>query len=365
MPQQLTPSAEELLGRIQQHVWLVSLTIGWPKLRHQIGEAEVVLDKEKLAEEFRTAPQWRLIPEEWEQKLGNVESRARRTLASASVQFAAKGSSLLPISKAEEVFQNLRTLRTEFYQVRDEFCLAYSKILHDVRAKLGDELFAHASAKLPSNDQIRGKFRMDWAIIPLAGASGPPEEAWEKVSDCITVLEEDHKDNPDAVVAELREAFNALRGTQWSQFDNDQLLLDVVREAKQNMAKMVSESIEAMVHEPRQEVAAAVQNMLDAIKEERTIRQGTLDQITRAFDKLKGFSFVADNDLMQQIKTMETRLQSLSPKDLNNSRDTGLQLAGALRPLLSAVTDEVRAAKAGNSLRRVRVFKPIEEPAAT
>jgi hypothetical protein len=359
-------STEELLGKIQEHVWLVSLTVGWPKMSHQIADAEVTIKTEhgttEVDEAFRTSPQWQLIPEEWKEKLSNLEGRARRVLGRASVQFAAKGSCLLPIHRAPEVFQQLRELRTDFYSIRDQFVAAYGEIMRDIRAKLGDEQFARAAAKLPTQQFVSGKFRMTWAIIPLAGNSGPKEDYWEELKERVDRVSAYTTVHGQDAIAELHEHIDRRHTAQWSPFDDDQALLDTVREAKESMAKMVEESIEAMVNEPRQEVAAAVQHMIDMIKDEKTVRQGTLDQISRAFDRLKSFSFIADDQLVQQIRQMEKRIDDLTPQAINSNRDVGLQLAGALRPILQAATDEARAAKAGQRFRHIR-FRPTPEPA--
>jgi hypothetical protein len=131
-------AGQNVLAEITKHIYLVCLTIGWPKLSYKIGDAIVEITKEdggekkkvEIDEEFRNDPAWQLMPDDWKIIFTKLEGKGRKTLSSSSTSFATKGISLLPISRAEGVFQVLDDFRREWEMQRDLFAVHLPLVDH-------------------------------------------------------------------------------------------------------------------------------------------------------------------------------------------------------------------------------------------
>jgi hypothetical protein len=353
------PDGEHLLNEITRHVFLVLLHISWPKLAYQIAGAIVQVEgednKKEIAEKFRSKPQWQLMPEEWKKKLGSLENRARALVSSASVQFAARGMAVLPVVRAAEIFAALRTCRTEMELYRDQFVEAYEKILTDLEAELGKELYAKASKKLPSKDDVKSKFGITWAIVPAGGHS--IDRA--KLAELRTEVEVAFAARYAAGGARVRDRILALIGelesSDVSQI-TDQEAEDLVREAREQMHQFTQEMLEDMAREPRQILADAANNLIEALSDQtRVIRNGTIDQVRRAFQMVEGFSFLAGPELLDRMERVRERLDGATPQELNSNVAAGAALANALRGVRDAAADAQGASEAMRNFRGIRI----------
>lgn len=351
-------ATEELLELVQEKVWLVSLYVGWPKLSYQIEEADVTVDTDeagtvKIDEKFRTAPQWALIPQEWKTQLTRIETAARQALSRASIRFGQKGTALLPITRTQAVFSELRRHREEFNRIADEFSARYGEVLAWLRQELDAALYEKAAKKLPNRDEVRDKFRMSWAIIPLASSGGPPARYWQELTQAVerlaTKLDSSYSDDVQAIYDHIARHHDAALSRMTEDEAND-----LVREARQELHKLVQQSVADMINEPRRQIVLACENMLNAISNERVIKAGTIRQIKQAFENLQGFSFLADDTLLEKIRAVQDRL-NVEPRTLNQDRDVSLALANALRPVIDAANDAAAASRQLRKFRAVRV----------
>lgn len=355
-------ATSDMLQRLQEHVWLVSLSIGWPKMSYQIEGAKVTIetastDEKVIAEKFRTSPQWALIPERWKTQLQTCEGKARKILSAASVRFGTKGTCLLPITRSKHVFENLRELKSEFDSIADSFTSRYQSILTEMRQEIGEELFASAEKKLPSVNSVREKFTMRWFIIPMAGGGHIPNDYWTDMEAIVDEVAQLMPAGGEAAIAKLQAHLARHTSAAMSTL-KDSEMEDLVEEARGQMRQLVSQSIEAMVDEPRQAIIEACENMLAAIRDERTIRTGTIEQIRRAFEYLEGFGFIAGDELLAKIREAATTLGNTTPQQLNGNRQASLALAGALQPVLRAAHDAATAARQVTAFRAVHVRQP-------
>ena len=405
---------EELIQRMQRHVWLVSLSISWPKLNHQIGEATVEVQtgdddesKKSIPEEFRTKPNWQLIPEAWKKRLTSFESATRKILTEPSINFSAKGSVLLPISKVPDVFRQLRAARAELcgdpldpdgprVGMVDEFISEWNGNLARIRQAMiehagqtaGEQLYAKAVAKLPSAEQLRDKFNVVWCIIPLdsggGGEAGVTLEWLQRTRQDLASIRDDlptHADEHhslDDVIGRIESMERSAAGEnthRLSAVDADEL----VREARGQMRDYIAQAVEDMAVEPRQRIAESVENLLTAIADpDRAVRNGTIGQVERAFELLEGFNFLADDDLLSRMRDCRERLQGVTPRQLNSNTEIGANLGGYLRPVAEAARNAASASQAARNFSGIRIrgrrnrpgmaeatdASPEEEPAA-
>jgi hypothetical protein len=87
------------------------------------------------------------------------------------------------------------------------------------------------------------------------------------------------------------------------------------------------------------------------------IRNGTLEQVSRAFAKLEAFSFAASPDMLDRMRAARVRLRGLEAGDVNEDnrkgdRSISTNLLTALRSLQEQSAAE--AARTGRFGRRSR-----------
>jgi len=360
---------EHLLERITRHVFLVVLNISWPKLSYQIADVVVEVRgdddaKTEVDKEFRTSPQWQLMPADWRRKLVNLEGRARTLLSAASIQFATRGMTVLPVTRAAEIFRGLRELRTELEEYRDGFVANYEQVLSELKGRLGDALYAKAVQKLPSKDVIRQKFKMVWAIVP-AGGHGSINST--QLSALRAGLEEAKNSIEVDIMGELPALNNALdivRNLQQESprtIDDDDAQ-DLIGEAREQMSQFTQQMLADMAKEPRAVLADAADNLLQALSDpNRVVRMGTIDQVRRAFEMVEGFSFLADDELLERMRQCQLRLDNVTPQQLNSDLEIGGRLAAGLQSVREQASDTHAQADAVRNFRRVKWRKGRKE----
>jgi len=359
-----THEGEELLQQITRHVFLVLLQISWPKMAYQIADAIVEVTgndnkRKEIKNKFRSNPRWQLMPEEWKKKLGQLEGRARSLVAGASVQFAARGMAVLPVVRAAEIFSLLRICRAEMEQYSVEFTANYAKVLEDLRAEIGDELYASASKKLPDQNEIKEKFGIKWAIVPAGGSSLDRT----KVAELRALLANELPALANNVGAQHLCGQLELAVSLVDELENndvsqvtDQEADALVKEAKEQMSQFTKEMLEDMAREPRQILAAAADNLVEALSDRnRVIRTGTIEQVRRAFQMVEGFSFLAGPELLDRMARLRSRLDDATPQELNSNRAAGAALANALRGVRDVAANAQESAEAVRNFRGIRV----------
>jgi len=365
---------EQLLQEIGKHVYLVVLNISWPKLSYQIADAivEVVGAGERgenvqVAEQFRNKPQWSLMPTEWHRKFSKIEHQARTALSRASLAFATKGMAILPMTRADDVFMQLRELRASLQQHRDTFVAEYNDILANLRNELGEELYDKAARKLPDGVQISNKFDMRWAIFPMGGGTSlsVTAEAVRQVQEVLSasrtadgVVDPEALDLAQGTLATLtHELANPVNRI------GDESAMSLIREAHEQMAQIAQQVVEDIAREPRAELARAIDHLLESLQTGRTIKNGTIGAIERAFELVKGFQFLADDELLNRIREGEAALRHVTVRQLNGNREIGARLAGTLSRVREQAADAEAATKAVRQFRGIRIRpRPSPEP---
>jgi len=354
---------EQLLDQITQHVFLVMLNIRWPKMAYQIADAIVAVsdgdEKKEIAEEFRTKPKWKLIPAEWQKKMSNLEGRARSLVGHASINFAARGVSVLPNARAAKIFSGLRTLRAEMEQYRDEFVSEYAGILESLEERLDADLYKKVQGKLPNVEQIAAKFGLVWAIIPAGDRGGATAEQL----DCIeTALTQSADRMGEANIASPRSVHNArvtlanMRRTSTTEEITDGEADELIAEAREQMHQFTREMLEDMAREPRRILMDAADNLLAALKDpSRSVRNGTISQVREAFEMLEGFAFLAGPELIAAMHTCRERLESVTPQQLNSDAEIGARLAAGLQGVRDEAADVQSAANAVRQFRGIKL----------
>jgi hypothetical protein len=255
-------------------------------------------------------PKWRLIPKEWNDVFQNIESRARSQLAWYSIRSPIRGSRFIPIDKADELFQKLSNFRAELNEKADKFCVKdeYEKMMANLRTDLGADAWI-AIRHVPSISAIRAKFGMDWFVVPI----GEPADAL--------------KDRSAQSV--------------------------YVQQAQDTLNKVVLQSVEAMVKEPRQKLHDAVSKLsLQLGKDNRRIRADSIEAVKTAFNEYRNWAFISDEDTLKALTEVEASLNEVEPKQINSSNEVAGILSSALTVLQTQVADEAAMLDGFKKFRR-------------
>jgi hypothetical protein len=366
MSTQNSVDGEALLSQITRHVFIVLLRISWPKMAYQITDAIVEVEgddnkKVEIAEEFRSKPQWQLCPAEFKDRLQHLESRARSLVYNASIQFAAKGMAVLPVTRAGEIFAGLRACRAEMAQCCEEFVASYENILKALEEKLEPSLYARAIAKLPTKEALKNKFGIVWAIVPCGNDPATAVKLNEIRSMLVSAHLHSRARQPRAEITLAVQLLDELR-TQAVQQATDDEADELIREARQQMNQFTQEMLQDISREPRKILADATDNLIQALADpERSIRTGTIDQVRRAFELVEGFSFLAGSELLSRMRAVRDRLEDATPQDLNRlNAQAGASLADALRGVRDIAADAQQASEAMRQFRGIRIRNPVE-----
>jgi len=379
---------EQLLDAITRHVFLVMLHISWPKMSYQIADAIVEVKvagdgaeekKKEIDEEFRTKPQWQLMPEAWRKKLINLEGRARSLVSNASINFAARGVSVLPVTRAQEIFSGLRTLRAEMEQYRDEFVAEYASILDNLAVQLDADLYEKVQGKLPESATVARKFSVVWAIIPAGGRGGISDTQLNNIDTALSLADSILSQGSGVAwtSADLKPAKTylrrargnviSLRGDRNTRQITDDEAADLINEARDQMHQFTHKMLEDMAREPRQILTDAADNLLAALRDQnRVVRNGTINQVREAFEMVEGFEFLAGPELIGAIRTCRERLESVTPQQLNSDVEIGARLAAGLQGVRDEAADTKSATEAVRQFRgiKIREKKPDRQLAA-
>jgi len=337
------------LDTIKQNVVVVDLTIRWPRLRRHMRDAVVNVsagnETVPVRDDFCTDPQWHLMPERWSKTFRTDEYLARKVLHRHAISHSKL--SLLPATRADDVFRQLEEIRHDFLAHRDSFVAAYPDILHNIRQRLqrisiivADELIE----KLPSADAIANKFDFATMVVPINGNNLGPE----------------HR-------AVLRDAYRALAAAG----DNDRaerlrLVLDdidagpltqnphLAEALRERVARFADTLVEQIIAEPRQRLHEATANLLESLRRRRVVKQGTLRQVAEAVELLRGFSFVQDEDIMRQVSRLDQMLSNADIAALNaEDRAAANALAQAVEPVVNIANDAATTHAVRRRLRRI------------
>ena len=360
--EQNSAETQELLQKVLQHVALGAVSISWPKLTHQITNANVSINgndavSEDLNKETYIPPRWQLMPKEWANKFTRFEGKTRRALDVRSIPYPiAKGMKIIPIVRYREIQETIDALREEFFETRQAFIEDYPNIIEKHRTELGARAWEAASKKIPTADQLPDKFSIDLNILPVVPSSVSPAKLSEALERIESFLELTPNDNLqyvyDLLAGEVESATNAENNL------SNRVMRDFMQRAESQTQKILESVVDVMAKEPREELANAVDHLVESLRDGRQIKSGSIASIQRAIENIRGFSFLADQPLLDQMAALENKLSDVTPTQLNSDARVGASLADGLRQIAAQARDEVAI---GQSVRRFRSITPRQQ----
>jgi hypothetical protein len=329
-PHELVHARQQLL---QQRVLLLAPTFGWWRGYYQLSDkrVKIKLDDKEVSGGDVTTPRSILMKDDcpkdsegkaWKKRFLEVERKEKSLIESFSVAFSVNGVRLVPKSRARELFEKLigpidqngvpqpqmqdgRPLpldqQSVAYQLRYtalEFCRNLPSIIEQIRHSNPD-VWEAVEGRVPQTyDEMLDKFYVDAVPIELAGGTG----------------------------SEVTQADLA---------DHEV----VVREA---CRRKVEEAVEEMVSAPRQDLAEALAGLQELIARDGRVTSKSFNPVRNAIAKIRLFDFVANEDLMAQIDSLEHRLNITTASTLDRVTAASSGFAAALQAVQTEISDARR-----------------------
>ncbi len=291
--------AASILAELQNHCLLMNFSFhrwtGQPVVR----DATVSIPPTTLSPPKIAPPRWQLVPPDLKRAVDRIQSRTRAELDRGSAPFLFRGVHLVPETVAGNLFDRLVTLRADLDTTVEELVVAgYKKLLDDIEGRLGSDAFKAAEPYIPDAATMASRFAIEWWLFTLA-----PHASRKRAGKGVVRVEE----------------------------------------AEEQFAQKVIDAADELVRRLHGELAAAARNLADHLESGGPIRKGTLDQVRRAYAKLRAFAFLADDELLAIIDRLDHRIGKMTPRQLKQADESSKGEVVALLRRCAAVASKETA----------------------
>ena len=302
-------SAARRRQALEERVILLAPSFGWYRGQYQLPRAktDIKVDGDDVSFENITTPCSKLMTDKypvdadgtpWKQRLQKIESRQKALIEKYSVPFPIRGVRIVPKTSARDFFRELDDVIRDLQDAADKFVRDLPDIIEQMRRNTQETVFKAVERKIPrQRDQMRAKFYMDVVPVEIAGRSG------------------------DAAVVTRDDLANHHT---------------MVRDACQ---RKVEEAIEAMIEQPRQQLAEALEGLKNVIDRNGRVSTKSFRPVEEAIRKLRAFSFVANEELLAQLDALERRMSNTVPSTLDQQTAASNGFSAALNAALAEVAD--------------------------
>ena len=361
--------ADVVLTEIRRNCFIIYVTVRAWRGNYLMKQGETVIDGRKVDEKLTTRSHWRVMPDKWHKALQPFESKCRSAVYRLGVTFK-DGVYIVPKLKAKVLVDEIKRIREEYKAKAEEFANEWPDIVRELEQKitseLGQEQWSNLSKLLPSAQHLPKLFDIEIGLWPIGSSSGVSIECFEDLERaahhldavrrlterlCGTADSEEDREN-----GKILQEFTNHISRMWEKAQRmakkvvEEHVEDWLGEVQSTTNRMVAAAVEAMISEPIKEFTEQVDN-LAKLSQSGTVRAGTLDAVRRAYRKLIGFQFMLPPDLLQQLKQVELRLGTASPKAINCSQ-VGQQLNDVLRSIRDELNSDMTQLKAFGQLTR-------------
>lgn len=369
---------------LQESVLLLSPTLSYWRGSYQLSrkKTQISLSGAEVAAKSVTTPHAILLSEEapcdsagqpWKKRLNAIESQHNRTIERYSVPFPIRGVRIVPKTRGEQFFTELfgPTLGSlkQQYRVACDTDGSGSSRAQQLRQRLDAALRLQPEAPDDTPVEDPGAETQSVAYLLHTAAEefcGSLPQIFEQIGRATDAqVWADVRSRVPSKSQDMREKFNLdvvpveIAGAGASQTltrDDLSAHADVIRAACQ---RKVDEAIEAMVEEPRKQLAEAIGNLQELVSRGGRVTAKSFNPLQAAIEKIRAFAFVADDELLSTIDQLERRLGSTQA----NSLTATTLVSSGLSQLLGTVSDSVNDAsrqsadmvRFGRARRRVQV----------
>lgn len=359
---------DRVLGEVRRNCFIIYVTVRAWRGRYLLRGGSVTVDGTVVDSDLVTNGQWKVVPPEWHRQLQPFESQARAAVYKVGTPFK-DGVYIVPKSRAADMVARLKQVRAGLKAKVEQFAAEWPALVEKLQTKVTDSLGAEQwlalSSHLPSAAKLSSLYDIEIGLWPVGGAGGEglSVEAFEDLQRAANMLDavdglvtdmnsrDDRSDDDRGLLREfaaaVRRTWNRAQGAP-ARLTEDQAEAWVA-DAQQVTNRMVAQAVQTMVDEPVREFVEQVNNLTN-LAAGRTVRTATLDAIRRAYDKLRGFSFMLPEELVARLTEVDLQLGMATPQSVNGQSVAAGQLTAALR----TIGDEL-ASDAG----RVASFKQM------
>lgn len=385
---------QELVTRqeaLEQRVLLISPTLGWWVGRYQLPRknTEVTTGGQTARKTDITTPCAVLMTDSypvdsegksWKKRFTKINSKLSTIKEKFSVPFPIKGVRIIPKSRGREFMSELYgltlgRLRGQHQRAVDD---GQVEVAATLQTRINDIVHREqkyrkngepipVSDRIPVFDYAKGTKIKDQSVAyQLHNAASEFCDNWVSIRKQIkfrnTMFNKvEHKvPGPNA---DMRSKFHldvvpvelaSQHAAELTQDDLDEHSV-IVQEACQ---RRVEEAIDEMISGPRQQLAEALATLHELIQRDGRLTQRSFNPVRNAIAKVRMFDFVASDELLEQIKDMETRLNKTTPTALDSVTAANNGFSEAITAFMNEVQDEDRAAT--DSRRFGREFRSID-----
>lgn len=334
-------------ARLEEHVLLISSSVGWWRGIYQLPKDKVsvkvdgvtVNDKDKGI----TTPRALVMNDDWpcrsdgtawKSVFTKMDSRREAILTKYAVSSPITGVRIVPRTATPEFYREMlgpaddqgnpqydpdaeeQSLAFLLSEAADAFVADLPNILEQIRQNTNTQVWHAIVGKIPtSKTEMREKFYIDVIPIELAGGS------------------DRNPDMADMIV-------------------NQEVI-------KNTLKRKIDQAVENMIAEPREQLAHALKDLQDLIARDGRVNSRSFNPVREAISKIRLFEFVANDELLEQINTLEQRIGNTVASSLDSAAAASSGFSAALQSVMTSVTDaQVQASdlqRFGEELRGVDI----------
>lgn len=353
---------------LEQRVLLLCPTMGWWKGMYQLPNqsTEVVSDGHTINSDDVTTPRAKLMTDAypldqagtpWKKRFQKLESRLGSLKEEYSVPFPITGVRIVPKSRGQELLDRLYgltlgQLRRQLIEARQSDRSAAMELERQIDqieqdAELNHERVHDSTPVYDPSKQVQSiayelyeasrEFCRNWSTIRSEIASR--NEVFQRVASRVPERPSDMRSRfyLDVVPVELAGGVDSRTVTQEDLAQHRQLVQDACR-------RRVDEAIEEMVRGPRRQLAEALAGLQGLIARDGRVTSKSFAPVRAAIAKLRSFSFVADEQLLGQLSSLERQLNITNPGSLDSTTAANSGFAAALESAMHDIQDARRQA---------------------
>lgn len=304
---------------------LISPTLGWWRAQYKLRDSVVTVGGQVVRSDAVTKGQYKLLEatdrtKAWRKRFQDLDTERGTLVENNSTPLPAlHGVRIIPRTAAREFFDLLvgpvqpgttipiedpnRSEQSIAYRLKlagDEFIANYYEILNDIRENVEDFVWRRVVDRIPTAEKIHEKFHLSITPIEIAGGG----------------------DNP-------------LHRTTRTELDTMDRFIQESRE------RLVHQAIEALVAGPRQTLADRLKDLQELIARDGRVTVKSFRPVREAIEKLRMFSCVANDDLLDQIRRFEQRMDITTPGTLDNVTATNSGFNSAIEAVYEEAVSAV------------------------
>lgn len=357
-----TSPVETRQDALEQNVLLLAPSIGWWKGIYQLPKTKtnVKVDDKVVSNTDVTTPRAKLIGDEyphdsegrlWKKRFQKLDSRLESVKDQFSVKFPIAGVRVVPKRKGAELMHELfgdtvGTLRRRAEQYRELDRIQDARAIEEQVCEVLDrrggtnttkatpvfDLSRSVQSIAYELDALAEEFvgSLDTVLAEIARENDVYEQVESRVPKSAALMRS--KFHLDVVPIELAGQSSATKLTATDLEEHS----EIVRDACQ---RQVEAAVEEMIAGPRQQLAEALENLNSLIKRNGRVRDTSFAPVRRAISKIRMFEFCANDDLLENIRLLEHRLNITTPKNLDAVTAANSGFTMAMEGFMAEVQD--------------------------